>query len=68
MKANMGTIDRVVRILIAVVVGILYYQGIISGTLGLVLMILAAVFLVTSFISVCPMYLPFGLSTKKKSN
>ena len=67
MKANMGTIDRVVRIIIAIVVGILYYMGTISGTLGLVLMILAIIFLATSFISFCPLYWPFGISTKKKS-
>jgi hypothetical protein len=66
MKANMGSIDRVVRIIIAVVVGFLFYQGIIVGTLGYVLMALAVIFLITSFISVCPLYLPFGISTKKK--
>ena len=67
MKANMGTVDRVVRIIIAIVVGILYYMGIISDTVGLVLMILAVIFLATSFISFCPLYWPFGISTKKKS-
>lgn len=66
MKANMGSIDRVIRIIIAVVIGILYYQGIIEGTLGIVLLILGAIFLLTSFVSFCPLYLPFGLSTKKK--
>jgi hypothetical protein len=66
MKANMGSIDRVVRIIIAIVVGILYYQGIISGTVGLILMAVAVIFLATSFISFCPLYWPFGLSTKKK--
>ncbi len=66
MKANMGSLDRVVRIIVAVVVGFLYYQGIITGTLGIVLMVLAVVFLLTSFISFCPLYFPFGISTKKK--
>ena len=66
MKTNMGSIDRVVRIIIAVVVGFLYYQGIISGTIGIVLMALAVIFLLTSFVSFCPLYFPFGISTKKK--
>ena len=68
MKANMGTIDRVVRIIIALVVGVLYYMGVISGTVGLVLMAIAVIFLATSFISFCPLYWPFGISTKKKSD
>lgn len=67
MKANMGTIDRVVRIIIAIVVGVLFYMGVIDGTIGYVLMALAVIFLATSFISFCPLYWPFGLSTKKKS-
>jgi len=66
MKTNMGLLDRIVRIIIAIVVGILYYQGIIAGTVGLVLMIVAVIFLATSFISFCPLYYPFGISTKKK--
>jgi uncharacterized membrane protein YccC len=67
MKANMGTLDRAVRIIIAIVVGVLYYMGIIEGTVGYVLMALAVIFLATSFISFCPLYWPFGISTKKKS-
>lgn len=66
MKKNMGTIDRSIRIVVAIIIGILYYTGTISGTLGMVLLILGAVFLLTSFISFCPLYLPFGLSTKEK--
>jgi hypothetical protein len=66
MKKNMGTIDKAIRILIAVVIVILFFAHIVSGILGIVLMILAAVFVLTSLISVCPLYLPFGLSTNKK--
>jgi hypothetical protein len=66
MKKNMGTIDRVIRILVAVVVIVLFIKGIISGTLGIILLVLAGIFILTSFISFCPLYLPFGLSTKKK--
>ena len=61
----MGSTDRIVRLLIAIVVGVLYYTGVLEGTLGLVLLILAAVFVLTSFISFCPLYLPFGISTCK---
>lgn len=66
MKKNMGTIDKVIRILVAVVVVVLYFTNIISGTLAIILLILSAIFIVTSLISLCPLYLPFGLSTRKK--
>lgn len=69
MKANMGTVDRAVRIIIAVIVGILYYLKVIpNDTIGLILMIVAVIFVATSFISFCPLYWPFGISTKKKSD
>ena len=66
MKKNMGTIDKVIRILVAVVVVVLYFTHVISGTLGIILLILAGIFVVTSIFSFCPLYLPFGLSTKNK--
>jgi len=66
MKKNMGTIDKVIRILVAVVFVVLYFTHVISGTLGIILLILAAVFVVTSILGFCPLYLPFGLSTNKK--
>jgi hypothetical protein len=65
MKKNVGTIDKVVRILVAVVISGLYFSNIISGTVAIVLLILAGVFILTSFMSFCPLYLPFGLSTRK---
>ena len=61
----MGTIDKTIRIIAAIIIGILYYTGTISGTLGMILLILGAVFLLTSFVSFCPLYAPFGLSTCK---
>ncbi|MFN8236867.1 MAG: DUF2892 domain-containing protein [Chitinophagales bacterium] len=67
MKANMGTIDRIARVLVAVIIGILYFTGVISGTLAIVLLVLAGIFLLTSVVSFCPLYLPFGLSTKKEN-
>jgi len=66
MKKNMGTIDKVVRILIAVVIAILFFTKVITGILGIVLIVLAAVFVLTSLISFCPLYLPFGIHTGKK--
>ena len=62
----MGTIDKVIRILVAVVFAVLYFTGMVTGTLGIVLLILGAVFVLTSVVSFCPLYLPFGLSTRKK--
>ncbi|GAB4429337.1 MAG: DUF2892 domain-containing protein [Bacteroidia bacterium] len=61
----MGTIDRIVRVLLAVVVGVLYFTNVISGTLAIVLGVLALVFIGTSLVSFCPLYLPFGISTAK---
>jgi hypothetical protein len=66
MKQNMGLIDKVIRILIAVVVIALYYANVISGTLAIILLILAGIFILTSLIGICPLYLPFGLNTAKK--
>lgn len=63
MKKNMGKTDSIVRIVLAVLFGALYFSGTVTGILGLILMVLAIVFLLTSFIRFCPLYLPFGLST-----
>jgi uncharacterized membrane protein YesL len=65
MKKNMGTVDRVIRILLAVVVAILYSTDQISGTLAIILGLFAVIFLLTSFIGFCPLYVPFKLSTRK---
>lgn len=62
----MGNIDRVIRILVAVVIAILYKTNHISGTAAIILLTLAGIFVLTSFISFCPLYLPFGISTRKK--
>ena len=63
MAKNMGGTDRIVRIIIALTIGVLYWQGIIEGILAYVLLALAAVFLLTSFISFCPLYKLVGLNT-----
>lgn len=62
----MGITDKRIRVLIAIVIASLYYTKVIDGTLAIVLLALAIVFLLTSFISFCPLYLPFGISTIKK--
>jgi len=66
MKKNMGTTDKITRILIAAVIGVLYLTNVISGTPAIILGVLAMLFLLTSFISFCPLYLPFGINTNKK--
>jgi ABC-type glucose/galactose transport system permease subunit len=65
MTKNMGTIDRTLRTVVAVVIGGLYFGGQISGTVAMVLGIVAGVLLLTSLISWCPAYMPFGLTTRK---
>jgi len=64
----MGTADKAIRILIAVVIAALYFTNVISGTLAIILGILAVVFVLTSFISFCPLYLPFGINTSKRKD
>jgi len=66
MKLNMGMADRAVRTLLAIVVGVLYFTGVIGGTLALILGILAVILLLTSLVSFCPIYRLFGLSTAAK--
>jgi len=63
MKKNMGNADRIIRVIIAVVIAALYFTNVISGTLGIVLLALAGIFVLTSLVSFCPLYAPFGLST-----
>ncbi|NOZ47031.1 MAG: DUF2892 domain-containing protein [Chlorobi bacterium] len=66
MKKNMGSADRIIRVIVAIVFGVLYFTHVVTGAWGIVLLILGIVFLLTSFISSCPLYLPFGLSTLRK--
>ncbi|MEI8109886.1 MAG: DUF2892 domain-containing protein [Chitinophagia bacterium] len=66
MKKNMGSTDRMIRVIIAIVVSILFFTQTITGTIGLILLVLSGIFLATSFISFCPLYVPFGINTCKK--
>jgi hypothetical protein len=65
MKKNMGTADKAVRVLVAVVIAALYLTNVISGTVAIILGVLAGVFILTSLVGFCPLYAPFGLSTCK---
>ncbi|MCA6380249.1 MAG: DUF2892 domain-containing protein [Cytophagales bacterium] len=66
MKKNMGSADRVIRVILAALVAVLYFTNVISGTTAIILAVLAIVFVATSLTSFCPLYLPFGLSTLRK--
>jgi hypothetical protein len=66
MKPNMGTADKVIRILVAIVIIALYFANQISGTAAIILLAFAGVFILTSFMSFCPLYYPFKFSTRKK--
>ena len=63
MKKNMGKVDKIIRLIIATLIIILFSSGVISGTFGLILLGLAIIFALTSIISFCPLYLPFGINT-----
>lgn len=65
MKKNMGTIDRIIRLVIAAVITLLYFNNTITGTLGIILMVLAGVFVLTSLVSFCPLYTLVGINTCK---
>ncbi|MDO6429511.1 DUF2892 domain-containing protein [Flavitalea sp. BT771] len=65
MKKNMGDVDRALRIVAAGLAVILYSLGIITGTIGAVLLVLAGIFLITSFVGFCPLYKVFGINTCK---
>jgi Ca2+/Na+ antiporter len=66
MKKNMGSTDRTIRFILAAIFIVLYFTNTISGIWGIVLLVLAAVFILTSFVSFCPLFAPFGLSTCSK--
>ena len=67
MKKNMGTVDRSIRVLLALVVAVLYFTNQISGTAAIILGLFAVIFLITSFMAFCPLYVPFKISTKKEA-
>lgn len=66
MKKNVGSTDQIIRLILAILVGILYYTDTIIGTLGLVLVAFSIILVLTSVLNFCPLYLPFGINTRKK--
>lgn len=66
MKKNVGTTDKTIRIVLALIIAVLYFTNVISGTMAIVLGVLAIVFVLTSLVSVCPLYLPFGINTSRE--
>jgi hypothetical protein len=66
MKQNMGPTDKLIRSIIGIIIAILYYAGIITGVLAIVLLAFAIIVLLTSFISFCPLYALLGINTNKK--
>jgi predicted lysophospholipase L1 biosynthesis ABC-type transport system permease subunit len=65
MKPNMGTADKVIRLIVVAIIAVLYFTGQLTGTAAIILGIIALAFLVTSLIGWCPSYVPFGISTRK---
>ena len=66
MNKNIGIADRIIRILFAVVVAILFYTEIISGTLGIILLVAGGILLLTSIINFCPIYAMLGIRSSPK--
>ena len=66
MKKNMGIADRLIRVLVAIAIAACYFTHLINGLTAIILLVVAGVFLLTSLVSFCPLYLPFGIKTNKK--
>ena len=62
----MDTVDKRIRLMLAAIIVVLYYTSVISGTMAIILLLLALVFALTSAVNFCPLYLPFEISTRKK--
>lgn len=67
MKSNVANADRIIRILVAIVIAVLYFTHQISGIAAIVLLAVAGIFIVTAFINFCPLYYALGISTRKKA-
>jgi hypothetical protein len=66
MKNNMGSTDKIIRVIVAIIFSVLYFTQTVTGTLGIILLVVGGVFLLTSVISFCPLYVSFGINTCKK--
>jgi hypothetical protein len=65
MKRNLSNIDRMIRVVVAALFAYLYFGGVVTGTLGIILLVLAGVFTLTAVVAFCPLYAPFKISTFK---
>lgn len=65
MQKNMGTLDKAIRIILAIAFAVLYFTNVITGIFGIILLVLGGIFILTSFVSFCPLYAPFGIKTCK---
>jgi hypothetical protein len=65
MRINMGSTDRIIRAIVAVVLAVLYFSGVVTGTPGIVFLVIAVLFALTVLTGICPLYMPFGISTCK---
>ena len=68
MKKNMGSTDRLIRIIVAVIAAALYFTGTVTGTVGIILMAVAGIFVLTSVVNFCPIYAALGLKTSPSEN
>jgi hypothetical protein len=68
MKANMGSVDKVMRLIVAIVIAALYMMNVISGAVAIGLLVIAGIFILTSLVGFCPLYLPFGINTLGKGD
>jgi hypothetical protein len=68
MNANMGTVDRVVRFIVAIAFAALYFTGTVTGILGIILLAVSGIFIATSFLSFCPLYTVLGFNTCPKKS
>lgn len=66
MKVNVGSIDRIFRVLVAIIIAVLYFTHQVSGAAAIILLAIAGIFILTGFVGVCPLYLALGVSTRKK--
>ena len=66
MKRNMGTTDKIIRLLLAALIAVLYFTGVLPAPVALIAGVIALIFIITSFLSFCPLYVPFKINTRKK--
>ena len=66
MKKNIGNADRIIRTLLAIVIAVLFFTKVLTGTFGIILLVVAGIFVITSVFSICPLYMPLGIVTTKK--